>query len=93
MAGWYGKGSVPKKEEGRAQREERREKREERREKIKRSTFEQQHLADRQGLREPLGEKRETSTIKIRGSKDGSRGKRKERREQRQEKSDHESSG
>ena len=34
-----------------------------------------------QGLREALGEKRETSTIKIRGSKDESRGKRKERRE------------
>ena len=30
MAGWYRKGSVPKKKEGRAQREERREKREER---------------------------------------------------------------
>ena len=29
-AGWYSKGSVPKREEGRAQREERREKREER---------------------------------------------------------------
>ena len=78
-------------------RKERREKREatreERREKIKRSSFEQQHLTDRQGLREALGEKRETSTIKIRGSKDDSRGKRKERREQRQERRDHESSG
>ena len=40
-----------------------------------------------------MGEKRETSTIKIRGSKDESRGKRKERREQRQERRDHESSG
>ena len=38
MAGWYGKGLVPKREEGRAQREARRE--------------------------------RETSTMKIRGSKD-----------------------
>ena len=33
MAGWYRKGSVPKREEGRDQRKERREKREERREK------------------------------------------------------------
>ena len=87
-------------EERREEREERREKsaersekREERREKIKRSSFEQQHLTDRQGLREALGEKRETSTIKIRGSKDESRGKRKERGEQRQERRDHESSG
>ena len=32
-AGWYRKGSVPKREEGREQRKERREKREERREK------------------------------------------------------------
>ena len=32
MAGWYRKGSVPKREEGREQRKERREKREERRE-------------------------------------------------------------
>ena len=44
-------------------------------------------------VREALGKKRETSTIKIRGSKDESRGKRKERREQRQERRDHESSG
>ena len=74
-------------------REERREKREERREKIKRSSFEQQHLTDRQGLQEALGEKRETFTIKIRGSKDENRGKRKEKREQRQERIYHESSG
>ena len=56
-------------------------------------SFEQHHLTDRQGLREALGEKRETSTIKIRGAKDESRGKRKERREQREERKYHESSG
>ena len=48
---------------------------------------------ERGGKSPQRSEKRETSTIKIRGSKDESRGKRKERREQRQERRDHESSG
>ena len=42
----------------------------------------------RDGWPEALDKKRETSTIKISGSKDESRGKRKERREQREERRD-----
>ena len=63
MAGWYRKGSVPKREEGREQRgmrEERREEREERREMRQES----------RGKREERREKRQTSTTKISRSKD-----------------------
>ena len=70
-----------KREERREKREERREKREERREKIKRLSFEQQHLNDRQGLRHAAPW---WDLWRLRGQREESREKREERRDKRE---------
>merc|ERR1712138_38760 len=82
MAGWYGKGSVPQREEGRAQREERREKREERDKHYEDERVEggngsipewrdgTEKGRSLRGKREERREKRETSTTKISRWKD-----------------------
>ena len=89
MAGWYGKGSVPQREEGRAQREERREKREERdkhyederveggngsipewRDGTEKGRSLKKRREERRKKSAERSEKRETNTIKMRGSKE-----------------------